>query len=168
MAIDSQHIYWTNPGSGTIGRANLDGTAVNERFITGAGNFPTRVAVDGQHVYWTTWTMGAVPSTGTIGEANLDGTNVNNNLIFSANSPVGVAVTAGSVSGGGAVKCLVPNANGKKLAAAKKAIVKAHCAVGKVSKKRSKHVRKGNVISESPGAGKSLPSGTKVTLVVSR
>ena len=36
----------------TIGRANLDGSGVDQSFITGA-NVPTGVAVDGQHVYWT-------------------------------------------------------------------------------------------------------------------
>jgi virginiamycin B lyase len=111
MAIDSQYIYWTNSGVGTIGRASLDGTAVNERFITDVGNFPTRVAVDSQHIYWTTWTVEAVPSTGTIGEANLDGTDVNNNFIYSANSPVGVAVTAGTISTGATTECRGPNAN---------------------------------------------------------
>jgi virginiamycin B lyase len=168
MAIDSQYIYWANHGDSTIGRASLAGAAVNERFIAGAGNFPTRVAVDGQHVYWTTWTVDAVPSTGTIGEANLDGTNVNDNFIYSADSPVGVAVTAGSISGGRAPKCLVPNVRGKTLAAAKKALVKAHCAVGRVTRAGSKHVRRGSVISEGPGAGRSLATGSKIKLVVSR
>ncbi len=65
------------------------------------------------------------------------------------------------------VVCKVPNVKGKKLAAAEKAITSAHCKVGKVKKANSKHVNKGSVISESPGAGKSLPSGTKVSLVVS-
>jgi len=100
MAIDSQYVYWVNHGNGTIGRANLDGTGVDQSFITGAGNFPTRVTVDSQHVYWTTWTMNSVPSPGTIGEANIDGSGVNNNFISSADSPVGVAVSSGSVSGG--------------------------------------------------------------------
>ena len=35
MAIDSTHIYWVT-GLGAIGRANLDGTSVNESFILGA------------------------------------------------------------------------------------------------------------------------------------
>ena len=37
--------------TGTIGRANLDGTGVNQGFI-GAGTDPCGVAVDGAHVYW--------------------------------------------------------------------------------------------------------------------
>ena len=36
MAIDGQHIYWGNLDSGTIGRANLDGSGVNQSFIASA------------------------------------------------------------------------------------------------------------------------------------
>jgi PASTA domain len=64
--------------------------------------------------------------------------------------------------------CVVPNVKNKTLGAAEKAITTAHCKVGKIKKERSKHVKKGRVISESPKAGKSLPSGTKVNLTVSK
>ena len=97
MAIDKQHIYWTNVSVGSIGRANLGGTDVSESFISHAGNSPTRVTVEGQHIYWTALATLAIPSPGTIGEANLDGTDVKNNLVYSANSPVGVAVLPGSL-----------------------------------------------------------------------
>ena len=80
-----------------IGRANLDGFGVNESFIAHAGNDPTRVTVDGQHLYWTALATLAIPSPGTIGEADLDGADVKNDLIYSAKSPVGVAVSAGSL-----------------------------------------------------------------------
>ena len=46
------YVYWTND-NGTIGRANLDGTGVNQSFITGLGTSPQGVAVDGAHAYWT-------------------------------------------------------------------------------------------------------------------
>jgi uncharacterized protein YjbI with pentapeptide repeats len=98
MAIDIQYIYWTNVSAASIGRADLNGTDVNESFITGAGNYPTRVAVWSDDIYWTAWTNLAVPSTGTIGEADLDGTDVKKDLIYSANSPVGVAVSPGPAS----------------------------------------------------------------------
>jgi len=97
MAIDKQHIYWTNVSAGSIARANLDGTGVNESFIAHAGNSPTRVTVEGQHIYWTALATLAIPSPGTIGEADLDGTDVRNNLIYSGKSPVGVAVSPGSL-----------------------------------------------------------------------
>lgn len=75
---------------------------------------------------------------------------------------------SGSTGSGSGAKCVVPNLKGKALAAAEKAISQAHCAVGKVKKASSSHVKKGRVISQSPAAGKSLPKGTKVSLVVSK
>jgi hypothetical protein len=167
MAIDSRYIYWANHSSSSIGRASLAGTEADERFVTGAGNYPTRVAVDSQHVYWTTWAENSVPSVGTIGEANLAGGEVNDELISGANSPVGVAVSAEGLSGALTARCLVPNVRGKKLAQAKKAIVGAHCALGRVKSSRSKRVRKGSVISQGTPAGRSLAAGSKVNLVLS-
>jgi hypothetical protein len=40
----ASHIYWTNSATSAIGRANLDGTAVNQSFISGASS-PIGVAV---------------------------------------------------------------------------------------------------------------------------
>ena len=42
--MDAGHLYWTNINGNTIGRANLDGTSVNQNFITGA-HTPLGVAV---------------------------------------------------------------------------------------------------------------------------
>jgi hypothetical protein len=83
-------VYWTNSGGDTIGRANLDGTGVNQSWITGA-NTPYGVAVDANFVYWTN------AGSDTIGRANLDGTGVNQNWIAGANTPIGVAVDANFV-----------------------------------------------------------------------
>ncbi len=33
LAVDSRYIYWINATAGTIGRARLNGTDVNEKFI---------------------------------------------------------------------------------------------------------------------------------------
>lgn len=63
--------------------------------------------------------------------------------------------------------CVVPKLKGRKLADAKKAIVRAQCAVGSVRKAKSKRVKKGRVISQGIPAGKSTSPGTKVKLVVS-
>ena len=106
VVVYGPHLYWANANqctasgscAGSIAVANLDGTGVNEKFIP--ATTPFGVAVDGQHIYWTTWTQNSVPSRGTIGEADLNGTGVNDNLVSSANTPVGVAVTTGSLSGG--------------------------------------------------------------------
>jgi hypothetical protein len=36
VAVDSSFVYWVNFSTGTIGRANVDGTGANQSFITGA------------------------------------------------------------------------------------------------------------------------------------
>jgi virginiamycin B lyase len=83
-------IYWANSFNGTIGRANTDGTDVNQSFVVGAAD-PSGVAVDGSHVYWANTTAGS------IGRADLDGSNVNENFITRAASPDGVAVDGSHV-----------------------------------------------------------------------
>jgi hypothetical protein len=65
-------------------------------------------------------------------------------------------------------RATVPNVVGKRLAAAKKAIVRAGCAVGKITRVRSARVRAGRVISERPKASTHVTRGTKVRLVVSK
>jgi hypothetical protein len=101
VAVDEEHVYWVSkvaddfgskPSSGAIGRANLDGTGVDENFITGV-SFPSgAVAVDESHLYWTIdWPSGFlydVPDL--IGRANLDGTGVEEGFI---DAPAVAAVT---------------------------------------------------------------------------
>jgi beta-lactam-binding protein with PASTA domain len=66
------------------------------------------------------------------------------------------------------VLCVVPNVKGKKLPAAKRAITKANCSLGKVTRTFSKSVKKGRVISQGPKPGKALTAGSKVELKVSK
>jgi hypothetical protein len=95
VAVDAAHVYWTNVDprnnfAGTIGRANLNGTGVDQFFIAGVGE-PHGVAVDAAHVYW------ANGLDGRIGRANLNGSGVDQNFIAGPGAPVvsGVAVDAG-------------------------------------------------------------------------
>ena len=77
VAVDDAHIY-SGTGDG-VGRAKLDGTNVDEGFITGvsdAGN-ACALAVDDEHIYWTDFLQPGRP----IGRANLDGSGVNANFI---------------------------------------------------------------------------------------
>ena len=79
-------VYWGNavgpvfglPGT-TIGRANNDGTGVNQTFISGAST-PSAVAVDAAHVYWLN------DDDHSIGRANLDGTGVNQRFLTGTNA----------------------------------------------------------------------------------
>lgn len=80
------HLYWSNYASGTINRANLDGTGATT-LVTGQ-NYPVALAVDASHLYWVNYFGG-----NTVNEANLDGTGATT-LVSGQNYAVGVAVDA--------------------------------------------------------------------------
>jgi hypothetical protein len=63
--------------------------------------------------------------------------------------------------------CIVPKVVGKSLARAKAAIAKRGCRTGKVRTARSAKSR-GKVISQGRRAGRVLPRGAKINLVISR
>ena len=67
-----------------------------------------------------------------------------------------------------AKQCVVPKLKGKSLAAAKKALKSAHCAVGHITKRKSSTVPTGSVISSNPTAASKQKAGTSVALTVSR
>jgi virginiamycin B lyase len=84
-------VYWSDQG-GSIGRANLDGTGVNDTFITAGETgaaFTFGIAVDGQHIYWDDSSADS-----SIGRANLDGSDPDDSFITLATrtDPEGVAV----------------------------------------------------------------------------
>jgi beta-lactam-binding protein with PASTA domain len=54
------------------------------------------------------------------------------------------------------------------LLSAKRAIVRAHCRVGTITRAYSARVPRGRVLSERPRPGRHLAAGAKVNLVVSR
>jgi HYDIN/CFA65/VesB family protein/uncharacterized protein DUF5050 len=83
----TRHIYWINP-AGAIGRADIDGSHVNQTFITGT-LYADGIAVDSRHIYWTTFDGSEA---NTIGRADLDGSNKNPNFVTGAAEPSGIAV----------------------------------------------------------------------------
>lgn len=64
-------------------------------------------------------------------------------------------------------QCKVPDVVGQSKAQAKKALRKANCKLGKVTKVKSATVAKGKVISSNPAAGTLHKAGTKVKLKIS-
>jgi hypothetical protein len=81
-------IYWVNFSGDTIGRANNDGTGVNNSWVSLSGpSVPCGVAVNGTHIYW-----GDRAASGRVGRANIDGTGVNENLITGLSGTCGVDV----------------------------------------------------------------------------
>lgn len=65
--------------------------------------------------------------------------------------------------------CLVPKLKGKRLKAAKKALYRAECKLGKVQRREVANSKtKHKVIKQSPKPGKVLASGSKVRIVIGR
>ncbi|MCI0468238.1 MAG: hypothetical protein L0Y57_14770 [Beijerinckiaceae bacterium] len=89
-AAVAKYIYWTNSLNGTIGRANINGTSPNQRFIpstTGGAVGGAGVTVKGQFIYWTSANGGTAK---TILRAKIDGTGVIKNFITGAFNPCGI------------------------------------------------------------------------------
>jgi hypothetical protein len=95
VAVNSAGIFWTNTGIGSIGRANLDGTGINQNFIAGAS--PSNLmAADADHLYWTI--LGQFSES--IGRADVSGANLNPGFVSGGdqvNDPEGVAVDGAHV-----------------------------------------------------------------------
>jgi virginiamycin B lyase len=86
------HVYWTNEDNGTMGRANIDGSGVNEAFIpsvTGGAAGGAGMTVNNEFIYWTSANGGTATH---IRRANLNGTGVIPNFIKDAVNPCGVTV----------------------------------------------------------------------------
>jgi hypothetical protein len=101
IAVAGKYIYWMNSAESgkplPIGRANLDGTGVNKRFITGVPGGTCGIAVAGGHIYWTNEHEHGLLDDGFVGRANLDGSGVNQHFIRTASGPCGIAVYQGHI-----------------------------------------------------------------------
>jgi IPT/TIG domain/PASTA domain len=79
------------------------------------------------------------------------------------------APNSAAPGGGGksskAGSCVVPKLKGKKLAAGRKAIAKAGCKLGKVTK-TSARTKRGRVVRQEPKAGTTRATGSKVNVVL--
>jgi hypothetical protein len=74
--------------------------------------------------------------------------------------------TATGTNNGGPSSCIVPKLKGKMLKAARKAAIRAGCAVSKVKKLNGATAKTGRVVKQSPKPSKSLPAGTKVAITL--
>jgi hypothetical protein len=94
LASDGRHLYFSRCADDTIGRADLSGRHVHQRFIAlAAHSCPQGVAVTARHIFWTELGQGI------IGRAGLDGGGVNAQWlnVRSRQGPFQVAVGDGHV-----------------------------------------------------------------------
>jgi thermitase len=69
---------------------------------------------------------------------------------------------------GGPTACAVPRLRGLTLVAAKRLLVKRGCALGRVSRVRSRRVARGRVVAQRPAPGIRLARGARVRVILSR
>ncbi len=67
-----------------------------------------------------------------------------------------------------APRCVVPSVVGRRLVVARRRLRRSHCRAGRVRLAYTKTMRRGRVLAQRPRAGRRLPAGSKVALVVSR
>ncbi|MDX6697372.1 MAG: hypothetical protein QOE65_769 [Solirubrobacteraceae bacterium] len=79
----------------------------------------------------------------------------------------GGSVVAESAPKVPAKACIVPTLVGKTLAAARKALTRANCALGRTRTRRSSR-KPGTVLASSPAKGRNLPARAKVALTLAR
>lgn len=81
IAISSDHIYWSTEGTGSIGRANLDGTDPDPTWISDAGALT--LAVAGNSIYWV--------GSGTLMRANLSDGSDQTTVLSKLSGPYAIA-----------------------------------------------------------------------------
>jgi hypothetical protein len=97
VATDATHVYWAEPGSGTINRADLDGTHVVRNLVTGLAH-PCSLTLDATYIYWTNCGPPNEVGTGTtIGRAKRDGSGADDQFITGASGAAGVTVDAAHI-----------------------------------------------------------------------
>lgn len=93
-------------------------------------------------------------------------------VVVTATNAVGSASAASEptplVRGLRARRCIVPNVRGRTLRAARTAIARRGCRVGRIRRTFSNRMRAGRVLAQTPRTGVRRAAGTRVHLVVSR
>jgi hypothetical protein len=137
-------------GPADLVTANPEAATVSVLINRGKGSFGAG------HQFLT----GASPVSAAIGDLNRDGTPD----IATANADDATVSVLLNTSG----PCSVPTVTGKRLNAAKQAIVRGGCRVGKIRSAYSARIAKGRVVAQAPRARTMLAHGAKVDVVVSR
>jgi hypothetical protein len=130
---------------------------------------------DGSHTFYVRATNAghtdATPASYTWTVSSSSGSGSGTSTTTNNTSPVNTSTvtnTTNTTTTSSAPKCKVPKLKGKTLTKAKAALKKAHCKLGKVTKKKGSSSLRGKVVSSKPKAGTVKPAGTKVALVLGK
>jgi streptogramin lyase len=185
------NLWFTENESGKIGRITPTG-AISEFPIPTAESRPTGITAGPDGNLWFTESnigaskIGRITPTGAISEfpipaahsipvgitAGPDGNlwfTVTDIVFGGKNVSVG-ANTIGRITPSGTISefpipsCVVPKLKGKTLTQARRLIARAHCKLGKVTQPKGHTKHKLVVVSQKPGARKTLPVGAKIAV----
>ena len=183
------NLWFTENESGKIGRITPTG-AISEFPIPTANSVPVGITAgpDGNLWFteWSTGMIGRITPSGTISEFSIPAAHSipvgitagpDGNLWFTVtdivfggkNVSVG-ANTIGRITPSGTISefpipsCVVPKLKGKTLTQARRLIARAHCKLGKVTQPKGHTKHKLVVVSQKPGARKTLPVGAKIAV----
>ena len=85
VTVQGNYIYWANWDINTIGRASVDGSGIDNTFIsTGASTNPYNITSSSSKLYWTNY------GSGSVAKSNLDGTG--KSVLFSYPFAIGIAL----------------------------------------------------------------------------
>jgi hypothetical protein len=160
--------YATGRGPQSVAIGDLNGDGKPE--LVTANTYGTTVSVlvnrgDGSFLAKDDYEAGDGPTSVAIGDLNGDGKPDLAVAIWGFRPQFNSGV---SVLNNATDLCGVPDVRWKALRAAKRAIVRADCRVGKIRRAYSTYIKRRRVISQKPASGRVLPIGGKVNLVVSR
>jgi hypothetical protein len=110
---------------------------------------------------------GVIPRAGGIFGATVKLKRGKNTIVATARNAAGNMGTRSIVVTYNLPPCKVPKLKGLTLSKARRALSSHGCGVGKIKRHRSRTVRRGRVISSSPGPGRTRKRGTKIGLVLS-
>ena len=118
-----------------------------------------------EYIYSHDYTLASVQSMAADAEQALGG-----GAPATTAGPPAAAAPAGTVPAATVppAKCVVPKLRRKTLRRAKLLLRRAHCRVGRVTRKPSERVAPGRVLTSRPRAGARRPRGTRVRLVLAR
>lgn len=160
--------------SATTGTATVLNS--NSAILNGLVN-PNSGATTYRFEYGTTTAYGSQTGEATVGSDGSDHSvaqtiaglqpNVTYHFRVVASNALGF-VTTGADASFKTPACIVPKLKGKKVKAARKALRKANCKVGKVKRSFSGKFNKGRVVKGRTKPGKVLPAGAKVGIKVSK
>src|SRR3954453_14485778 len=101
IAVNSSSIFWNNTGSGTMGKANIDGSSpTGSLFVTGPDP-SCGIAADQNFVYWLDTGLGQ-----SVGRATVNGDNRQTNFISGATGACGLAVDPNFLYWGSSTKAI--------------------------------------------------------------